>query len=182
MTMMTPEEFFAFEEIASTKHEYHAGVVYAMAGGSESHSLIQVNLLAELRALAKGTACRVNGSEMAIWIVAAETGVYPDASVRCGAPRYFLGGQRRLENPRLVAEVLSPSTRDYDLAGKFAIYQQIPELEEYLLVEVEQARVMHWRKDGIWRLTEYLGLAARVPLVTLPGELPLGELYDGVTV
>lgn len=178
--VMTPEEFFEFEEFSASKHEYHAGLVYAMAGGSESHSLVQVNVLGELRALAKGTPCRVNGSEMAIWIPTAEASVYPDASVRCGTPRYHLGSPRRLENPRLIVEVLSPSTREYDAAGKFGLYCQIPEFTEYLLVEPDRPHVTHWTLTDEWRSQEYVGLEAAVPLVALPGLLLLREVYEGV--
>lgn len=63
---MTPEEFLAFERAAETKHEYHDGVVVAMAGGGPSHPLLAVNFGSELRQQMKGRGCLVFNSNMKV--------------------------------------------------------------------------------------------------------------------
>ena len=45
---ISPEEYLELEREAETKSEYYRGVVYAMAGANERHSIIQVNTLASL--------------------------------------------------------------------------------------------------------------------------------------
>ena len=47
---ISPEEYLDREEVATTRHMYHAGVVTAMAGGSLAHGRLAVNLTGTLYA------------------------------------------------------------------------------------------------------------------------------------
>ena len=82
----------------------------------------------------------------------------------------------------MIIEVLSDSTEAYDRGAKFAHYRSISSFVEYVLVAQEELRVEHFRRleTGQWILTVYRGENARVELLALECELPVGELYEGV--
>jgi len=72
----------------------------------------------------------------------------------CGEAKF--GPYDTLLNPILIAEVLSPSTQDYDRGGKFASYRSIPSLQEYWTVAQDSILVERWTiVDAHWTLTEY---------------------------
>jgi Uma2 family endonuclease len=83
----------------------------------------------------------------------------------------------------LIVEVLSPSTEAYDRGDKFTHYKSIPTLREYLLVAQHRPHVTHLYKqgDGTWIHTEANDLASTVELSSLNCELPLSEIYQGVS-
>lgn len=85
-------------------------------------------------------------------------------------------------NPRVVVEVLSPSTADYDYGGKFALYRSLPSFEEYVLVAQDQPRVevFHKALDGSWVLRTYEGLQSSFRLESLSITLTLTDIYDGI--
>ena len=87
-----------------------------------------------------------------------------------------------MTNPRLIVEVLSPSTEAYDRGDKFDRYRQLESLEEYVLVSVEARRVETFfrQADGVWLLTPVSGLNATAKRRSLEVELPLAEVYAGV--
>src|ERR1700733_10708468 len=101
--LIPPEEYLLGEEAAAQKHEYLNGVVYAMAGGTERHSEISVNILAELHSGLRGKPCRPHNSDM---LVRVQSGsdlrfYYPDASIICRPA----GPEARVqENPSVVFE------------------------------------------------------------------------------
>ena len=85
------------------------------------------------------------------------------------------------DDPRLVIEVLSPSTTRYDRFQKLAEYQAHPAIQVILLVDTEQPRVTVWRRaDAVWTPHEEAGLQAIIDLPEIGATLPLAELYDGL--
>jgi Uma2 family endonuclease len=103
---------------------------------------------------------------------------YPDVSVVC-----LQNSQRDVfqDEPTIVVEVLSQSTRRIDEGEKKDAYLTIPSLAVYILVEQESPAVVAWRrsKSGFLR-EEYQGLAAVIELGEIEASLPLSEIYDGV--
>ncbi len=176
------EEFLEWEKLSPERHEFHAGVVYGMAGGSAEHAEGIASMAGELRNLAKGMNCRTLSSEMAVWVSDKETFLYPDVVLVCGKMQFHERNRRMLTNPRLIVEVLSPSTRDYDLSSKFAIYQNIASFDEYLAMEPAKVEVHHWLKDGRgrWVRKKYTSRAAKIPVRALGKELSLADVYDGL--
>jgi Uma2 family endonuclease len=80
--------------------------------------------------------------------------VYPDVSVVCG-PLLFDAADKKqgtILNPRLLVEVISPSTEAYDRGEKFGFYRQIESLQEYVLISQDLPRVEIYRRlgDGTW--------------------------------
>jgi len=88
-----------------------------------------------------------------------------------------------LQNPTVIVEVLSESTRDYDRGRKFQHYRTLPSLAEYLTVDQDEPHVEHWTRqpESRWLLTEYAALAqSRIRLASIDCVLPLAEIYDKV--
>ena len=79
---------------------------------------------------------------------------YPDVSVACGEPHVETGpsGGQTLLNPRLIVEILSPSTENYDRGRKFELYREIPTLRECVVVWQSEARIQTFfrRDNGGW--------------------------------
>ena len=128
---ITSEEYLARERLATEKSEFFDGEVFAMTGGSAVHSLLAVNLSRELgNVLSKGP-CRVFNSDMR---VRTGTGLYtyPDVSVVCDVPEFEDDSSKDvLINPKVICEVLSPSTEAYDRGKKFEHYRTIASVMEY---------------------------------------------------
>lgn len=181
----TPEEYLRRERDALDKHEFYRGEVFALAGASPEHSLITANVIGELRSRLKGSACRVYDSNLRIRIPRTSLYTYPDASVVCRPPEFDPLDTRTetILNPSMLIEVLSPSTEAYDRGTKFENYQQVDALREYVLVSQTAPRVESYlrQQDGTWLYSATTGLQASARLASLKIEVPLAELYDGIT-
>ena len=179
---ITPEEYLAAERQADFKSEYFAGEVFAMAGASYAHNLIVANVIAELRQQLKGQDCAVVPSDLRLWIESAEHYLYPDVTVVCGEPRFTDEHVDTLINPRLVVEVLSKSTKDFDRGEKFTLYRTLPSFAEYFLIAQDRHHVEHFARqaDGRWLLTDIDQVADTVALTSIEGQLALAEIYDKV--
>ncbi len=150
---LTHEEYFALEQAEDQRYEYHAGEVFAMAGGTESHALISANILVGLSNALRGKPCRVYGSDMKLYVRDLDKFCYPDVQVLCEKGiRHGL----YVENPVLVVEVLSDSTESYDRGRKFEQYRSIESLQHYLLIDQYRKHVeLYERKSSQrWLLTE----------------------------
>jgi Uma2 family endonuclease len=177
-----PEEYFHWEEQAEHRHEYVEGEVIAMAGGTERHATIASNVNGELRTHLRGKGCRVYSGDLKLDIPAHTSFFYPDGMVICGDPTFYQDRQDTVENPRVVIEILSPSTEAFDRGKKFQLYQSVPSLQEYVLISQEEARVEVFRRQGEnrWELRIFEGLGNTVSLASLSVEIALSYLYENV--
>ncbi len=137
--IFTPAEYLALEQVATDKNEFYQGEIFAMSGGTPDHSVIAVNLTAELRQALAAKPCRVFNSDMRLSIPRSNLFTYPDVMVVCGKIQYAENRKDTITNPLVIGEVLSDSTREYDRDKKFNFYRQIPGLQEYVLIESERA-------------------------------------------
>src|SRR5437868_2755698 len=121
----TFDEYLQLEESAIEKHEFRNGQIISMAGGTYSHSLIILNTMGELRARLKGGPCRALESNMRVRLIRKVLYSYADGIVVCGAPQFDPEDTNRttILNPRVVIELLSPSTEAYDRGHKSALYR-----------------------------------------------------------
>ena len=170
-------DYFAFEQTAFGRWEYVGGVIRAMAGGTDDHNTIVLNVGGSLRNAMVPRRCRVYTSDMKV-----HTGdginTFPDVSVVCGPRRYYQGRQDVITNPLLIVEVLSPSTEGYDRGEKFDHYRTIPTLADYLLVTVDEARIFHYSlKNDHWEFRETIGLENSVYLPSVETSLALSDVY-----
>lgn len=176
---MTEAEFFAWQERQDDRYEFVDGFpvrqTRMMSGASRRHDQIVVNLVAELRNQLRGGPCRP---------FTADTGVRteggrlrrPDVGVECGPrnDRAFVA-----DRPRLVVEVLSPSTRENDMFGKLEEYRALPGLEAILLIEPNAPQALLWTRgaEGDWAFRSLDGLDERAEVPSLGVSLPMGEIY-----
>jgi Uma2 family endonuclease len=179
--VLTADEYLERERPRDEKHELVHGVEIAMAGGTPRHNVIAMNLGAALKQRLRGRRCLVFPSDQRVHVEATGLFTYPDLTVVCDRPRFHPNGRDTLVNPRLVVEVLSSSTEAYDRGAKFAHYQSIASLEEYVLVSQTPERVEHYRRleTGQWLLTVSEGEGAVLVLPGLGCDVPLAEIYAG---
>lgn len=174
------EDYLAGELVSPVKHEYLGGVVYAMSGARNSHNAIATNTTVALGARLRGQRCRPFNSDAKVRVRLPTQWrfYYPDALVTChpNPPEDSFQDQ-----PALIAEVLSPSTRRIDEGEKQDAYLTIPSLSVYLLIEQELARVVvHRRTEQGFVAEVYESLHAIIPLPEIGCELPLAEIYEGI--
>ena len=148
-------EYLALEDISPVRHEFADGQVWAMAGGSPAHAAIAMNIGSALTSQLRDRPCQVFGSDLRVRVLATGLATYPDVSVVCGKLELDPDDARghTVTNPKLVVEVLSPSTEDYDRGEKLAHEKRIEGLDEILLVAHDERRVEHWhRTERGWTL------------------------------
>ena len=180
-TLLTPEEYLARERKALTKSEYRNGRIYAMPGASRAHNLIVANTLVEIHLQLRNRSCEVYPSDMRVKVSTAGLYTYPDVVVVCDEPQFDDTHFDILLNPTVLIEVLSPSTAAYDRGEKFASYQKLDSLCEYVLVSQDRVRVEHYlRQDQKWNLTEFRSLDNVFQLVSIGCELSLQAIYAKV--
>ena len=106
---------------------------------------------------------------------------YPDAAVYCGTIIARAGTTDVATNPSLLVEVLSDSTREYDLGEKLKMYKRIPSLKHIVFVEPDEAHVIVWTQTaGVWHEQTISTLGETLRLAGIDVEVPLSELYAGV--
>ncbi|MEM8872674.1 MAG: Uma2 family endonuclease [Planctomycetota bacterium] len=192
----TWEEYLAFEESSPVKHEFHDGKLVpiqwigdgpapeGMAGGTENHSSISIGVSSTLRTALRGKPCKVHGSELKLQVPAALRGYYPDAMIICGDTEYPPDDKHRTSvlNPRVIVEVLSDSTSDFDLGEKFDHYRLVESLQEYVVISQTEPRIRVFRRndDGTWTFDVAVGLDATARLDSVEVDLPLAEVYADV--
>ncbi len=181
-TRLSEVEYLEIERKAEIKSEFYDGEMFAMSGGSRWHSIISSNVGRELGNALKGRGCVVFESNMRVKVEATGLYTYPDVSVSCEEQRFVDDEMDTLLNPAVIVEVLSESTEKYDRGQKFQQYQQIPSLQEYMLVSQQAARVELLVREGggTWRLHQAEGLEAKITSPTLGVTLELREIFTHV--
>jgi Uma2 family endonuclease len=179
---LSAQEYLHRERSGDAKHEYLAGDVFAMAGGSEEHNLIVGNTLASLHAQLRRRPCRVYPSDMRVKVEQTGLYTYPDITVVCGQPQFEDEHRDTLMNPTVIIEVLSPSTERYDRGKKFQNYRTIASLQEYLLISQDACRLEHYARqpDNQWLLSEASSLEAVMSLPSVACLLALKDVYEKV--
>jgi Uma2 family endonuclease len=180
-TDLSPEEYLHLEEHSDIKHEYIDWQVYAMAGANDAHVTIALNLAALLRNHVRNSGCRVYIADMKVRIQSLNRFYYPDVMVTCDdRDRETLVYK---QFPNLIIEVLSDSTEAFDRGDKFADYQQIESLQEYVLINTKRQRVECFRRgdDGLWILQSYTSQQDSYQLQSIDFEGTMAALYEDVS-
>jgi len=175
----TVEEFFAWQEKQPERYELVDGFpVRMMAGARNVHDDIVVNVLAELRNQLRGGACRPFTGDGSIETKPGQIR-RPDIGVDCGRRD---PNATKATSPRVVAEVLSPTTRDFDTIGKLEEYKLVDSLERIVVIEPNAPEVIAWVRaaDRSWRKAVLRGLDQQIDMPEIGATLPLAEIYDGV--
>ena len=178
----TEDEYFALENSTELKYEYFDGGITAMAGGMPNHNRIIRNATVVIDANLRNGPCELFPSEQRIQVIAAGIYTYPDLSVFCDEPILASGRNDTFTNPRLLIEVLSESTEDYDRGQKFVRYRLIPSLQEYVMISSEKMNVEVHRKINAfhWEMKEYTLPQAVISLKSIQADLMVQDLYRDV--
>lgn len=175
---MSADAYLAWEAEQDTRHELVAGEIFAMVGGSRNHGQITGNLVLLLGPKARAQGCWFYLGDLKVHIASADAFLYPDFLVTCEAGP---GASHVTDAPRLVIEVLSPSTASYDRGRKLEMYRSLPSLQEYVLVDSQRVSVHCLRRasDDRWILDVY-GPDESFELASLGTTVSVSALYEGV--
>ena len=184
-------EYLAFERTACDRHEYLDGLIYAMAGESLAHGRLCTNLTMLLATHLRGTPCEVLSKDTKVRSGPARADSreglysYPDVVVVCGAPQSADDSPEVLEHPRVLIEVLSPTTAAFDRGEKWDRYRTwLPSLQDYVLVAQDRPAIEHWHRqpDGTWHAALIEGLGAMLRLASIDCSLLLQDIYERVVL
>lgn len=186
----TVQEYLAIDRSSEERYEYLDGQIYLMAGESQAHGIISTNLTGVLYNQLRGTSCQafVKDTKVRSGIFARPRQVtkglysYPDLVVVCGGPEYDEENDDIITNPRVIIEVLSPATADFDRGEKFARYRWNDSLTDYILVLQDLAQVEHYHKNAPddWQLRIYNGLDTSFEIASIGCRLTLRDIYERV--
>ena len=177
------EEYYALEEKATEKHEFHNGKIITMPGGSIPHNKIAVNITSYLNNLfsEKKLPFIVLNSDTKIRIEKFNRNVYPDALVVCEKIAYWKGRADTILNPTLIFEVSSKSTEEYDKEDKFAFYRSLPSFKEYVRIDQYKPFVEGYFKqdeeEQLWKITSKIEISETLRLYSIGFDLPLEKIY-----
>lgn len=176
---LSVKEYILLDSIfPNNKYEYHEGVVRLMSGGSGEHATIAGNIYMGLRLQFRSGPCTVYNSDMRVQ-VAEGTYYLPDVSVTCNVDDRRRG-VKVVHSPRLVVEVLSPSTEKVDRTEKLPVYQACPTIAEIVLVNQFAPYVEIWRRaeedETRWHYSHY-SAGAEVELASLDICLSMEDIY-----
>lgn len=174
---MTVEEFFEWQQSQDRNYELVDGVpvltVKAMTGASDRHDAVTVNAIVSLGNRLRGKPCRPRTDDRAVRTFRGTR--RPDVLIECGKPDIK---SWEAADPRVIIEVLSPSTTRYDRFQKLEEYKLLPAVKVILLVDTEAPRVTVWRRgENGWGYEDLAGLETIIRLPEIEAELPFAELY-----
>jgi len=175
-------EYARLEEGSPIKHEYLAGHIYAMAGGTPEHAALAVAVSTRLALALAGGRCRVFSSDLRIRVRKTGLGTYPDVSVVCGPREVDPEDKNTVTNPTVLVEVTSKSTNEYDRGEKFDHYREIPTLREYVLLSHHEPAIEVRRRqpDGSW--TKHVARSGEsIALESVPCTLGITEIYQAAS-
>ena len=193
---ISPEEYLEIDRASpEVKYEYAHGYMYPIRGGIVdltgqmlnlaggrriAHVQIAANMYTLLRAHLQGKCCRAYPSDMKVQ-VAEDLYFYPDVMVTCN-PEDWEGRDQEdiIYSPRLIVEVLSPSTEAYDREDKFTDYQACSSIQEYVLVSAQHQRVEVYQRQGDGEKWTYqkFGPGQEVQLASINFAFPMVALYE----
>jgi Uma2 family endonuclease len=180
---LSEEAYLQGERESRLKHEFYAGRAYAMAGASEQHNLIAMNIATLLRTHLRGSGCRAYPSDMRLKVMQTGLNTYPDFSIVCGESLFTDTARRdTLLNPIVLIEILSPSTESYDRGDKFHHYRTIATLHEYILVAQNKFHVERFvRQQGNeWLFSDCVGSEAVLSITAIQPSFALADVYEQV--
>jgi Uma2 family endonuclease len=171
---ISTEEYLEGELLSDIKHQLINGKAYAMTGASANHNVLSLNIASEFRASLRGSKCKSFMADMKLKV--ADNFFYPDAMVVCGEDNendYY----RTM--PSIIVEVLSKSTRKFDKTSKRLRCQAIPSLEEYVLIEQDNAEIEVFSRRDHWQAAYYY-LGDHIRFESLGITLAVDDIYDQV--
>lgn len=184
---MSEAAFHELEHLSpDCKYEYLNGMAYLMSGGSVVHDRISWNVGHALDSQLRSGPCRAFGVDVQVLLGTKKNSkkhyAYPDATVSCNVtdrrPENTL-----IESPRVVIEVLSPSTEARDRGVKFKAYQGCPTMQEIVLMSQFAQYVEIWQRDNqdtnTWHYRHY-GPGEIVEIKSIDVQIDIANIYQGL--
>lgn len=178
-TFFTATDYLVWEDTQTERHEYLDGEIFAMAGAEDRHVTVSMNIAMALRQHFTGSPCRTYMSDMRLRVASCNAYFYPDVLVTC-SPQDHASPLVKTE-PKLIVEVLSPSTAAYDRGLKFSHYRSLPSLQEYVLIDLDSrgTDVYHKGADGLWVLHPF-ARGDTVELASVAFQISAEQLFADV--
>jgi len=176
------EEYHEIERTSEIKYEYIDGRIYAISGCTFEHSQIAINTLVALATHLRGKVCRVVNSDMKVLPLDDENPSYhPDVTVTCN-PDDYKHDSTIIRSPRLLVEVLSPSTEYKDRGKKLRDYQACPSVEEYAMISTRYQQVeIFYRTGEVWTYRQFTA-GQEVTLISMDLTLPISSIYEDTAI
>jgi Uma2 family endonuclease len=183
---MTRDEFLEFQEQSAIPYEYVNGIIRQISGPSIAHCRLTQNLFDAVRTRLRGSPCEAfcAGLQLNLTLGAAahvtdrredEIVYKPDLFVVCDTRGW---GKNWVPNPKLVVEVLSPSTQYIDRREKLVNYSRTPSLEEYVIVAQNRVEIAVHRRAQNWVGELVSGPRGVAELRSLGLAVPMAEIYE----
>jgi Uma2 family endonuclease len=174
--LLSVEEYLQLETVSPVRHEYLAGQIFAMTGGTRRHNRIAGRLYNAIDSHLGAGPCEAYFADVKVRfeINTDEYVYYPDVLVSCDSEESEL----YVQHPRLIIEVLSPSTENVDRREKALLYRAIPSLEEYVMVAQDKPQVIMQRRSEQWRQVVYSAPDAVVEFRSIGFSIPLVKIYE----
>lgn len=180
-TYYSPEEYLALERAAEYKSEYFDGQIIAMAGESPNHGRIKSDTNRIIGNQLVGKTCETFTSDTKVRTPGLNIFGYPDVVVVCGEIIFHDQFKDVILNPKVIIEVLSPSTELHDRREKFISFRQLESLTDYILISQDKVRIEHYVRQGkFWMLAEETDLSQSIYIEAIDCHLPVNEIYARV--
>lgn len=173
------EDYLENEKISDIRHEFINGEVFAMAGTSKSHNRIIGNLVEKLKSHLRGGDCEPFFVDIKVYVERFNRFYYPDLLIVCGEDAE---NEYYTKKPKLIIEVLSPSTSLTDRREKMFVYKEIESLDEYILIEQDKIYAeIYRRRDGgdLWDWIEYFP-EEEIEFASVNFKMLMSEIYEGI--
>jgi len=176
---MTVDEYLAFEQASTERHEYVNGMIHAMAGTTRQHEVIAGNIFAAIHAHVRGGPCRpyAGNLKLRLHLDRRDFFYYPDIMVGCTQDGVE---DSWIRFPCVIVEVLSTSTQAIDRREKYMNYLQVPSVREYFLVSQLRLEIVVFRRDDDWKASRIADAAGTVEFKSIELTLPIAQVYEGV--
>lgn len=178
----TPEEYLELEQKSETRNEYLNGKIIAMAGGTTNHNQIAGNFCRAFPLTINNQDYYIYINDVKLWIEEYRFYTYPDLMIIEGEPLYQSENNAIVNNPKVIIEVLSDSTGNYDKTKKFRAYRSIPSLQEYILISQSSYYVEQFIKqtEQQWLFNTIEGENNNLSLATIDFTISFKHLYQRI--
>ncbi|MBE9174852.1 Uma2 family endonuclease [Synechocystis salina LEGE 06155] len=178
----TPEEYLSLEETAEFRNEYVDGEIIPMTGGTTIHNQIALNFCRHFPLTIDDQDYYTYINDVKVWIELCRAYTYPDILIIEGKPIYQGDNPVVVTNPKVIIEVLSDSTANYDRTKKFGFYRLLPSLQEYILISQSAYYVEQFSKweDGQWLFNPVEGREGLLNLTSINFQISMQDLYQRI--
>jgi Uma2 family endonuclease len=176
------EEYLSLEETAETRNEYINGEIIPMPGGTTNHNQLAINFCRAFPLTINDQDYYTYINDVKLWIEEYRIYTYPDIMIIEGQPIYQSDNSTVVTNPKVIIEVLSDSTKNYDRTDKFRFYRSLPTLQEYFLISQSSYYVEQFVKqdDQQWLFKAIDGENNSITFSTIDFSIALKTLYHRV--